>query len=93
MLDIEIIVKPSKVFLYTDENYSHIDNKIDLDNGNIFNDIKQFSSYMHFKHIKSLEKYRQKDTKLIEELKDIEKLKAIDADLEGTAYIYCFDLM
>ena len=75
------------MFLYTNENYSHINNKIDLDENEILKDTRKFSNYMHEKHMKSLQKFRETDIKLIEELRDVEKLKSLDIEIDGNVYI------
>jgi hypothetical protein len=93
LFDIDLSIQPSKVFLYTNENYSHINNKIDLDENGALKEFKQFSSYMHAKYTKSLEKFRQFDNKIVEELRDVEKLKAIDVDYDSDVYLDLFHYM
>lgn len=85
-------IEKAKIFLYTNENYSHINNKIDLDDHEIFKDIQNFANYMHQKHLKSLEKFREADMKLKEELQDLETLKSIDVEIGGNVYLELSDM-
>lgn len=93
LFDIDLSISKNKVFLYTSENYSHINNKFDLDSNEHLKDIKMFSSYMHAKHLKSLEKFREIDTKLVGELKNIENIKSIDVEFDENIYLNIFDLL
>lgn len=88
MVEIEI----AKIFLYTNENYSHINNKIDLDDHEYFKDIKNFTNYMHQKHLKSLEKFKETDMKLKEDLQNLETLKSIDFEIGENVYFELSDM-
>ena len=52
-----------------------------------------FASYMHAKHLKSLEKFREIDKKLIDELRNIDKIVAVDVELDQNAYINIFEIL
>ena len=93
ILSIDLSLDGWKMFLYTNENYSHINNKIDIDENDALQEFKLFSNYIHAKDSKFLEKYRQEDKELIEDLKDVQKLKAIDIDFDSDSYLYCYDLL
>lgn len=93
LFDIDLSIAKSRVFLYTNQDYSHITNRLELDSNENMKDIKMFSSYMHAKHLKTFEKFREVDNKLLDELKNIETIKAIDVEFDENVYLNIFDTL
>lgn len=90
---IDLTIQKNNVFLYTDENYSHINNKFDIDDNEHLKDIKVFSNYMHAKYIKQKGGFGEKDAKLIDELRNIEKLHELDIEFDEDVYLYIFKVL
>ena len=93
LFSIDLAIPTSKVFWYTNENYSHINNKFDLDDHEQLKEIKLFSNYMHAKYLKSMQVFGVKDHKLIEELRNIEKIHALDIEFDEDVYLYIFTIL
>ena len=79
-MNVDTSIIKSKVFLYTDENYSHINNKIDIEDNEMFKKFKQYSR--RERTFRKVEFFKEEDIQLLQELDRAKEYKRLNINFD-----------